>query len=134
LLLAAANDRPAWDRLTATIRELFSFELLPPDGTGADILAEYRMKDNGPRLDIASAGSGFQQVLMLLTFLHTRKGAVLLLDEPDAHLHIFLQEAIFQCLRDAALHTRSQLVVSTHAEVIIDSVDLSELCILVDRP
>ena len=28
----------------------------------------------GPRFDIASAGSGFQQVLMLLTFLNTRPG------------------------------------------------------------
>lgn len=134
LLLTAYDNAPAWQRLTATIRELFAFELLPPDGTGADIVAEYRMGADRKALDIASAGSGFQQVLMLLTFLNTRQGSVLLLDEPDAHLHIFLQEAIFQRLREAAIHSGSQLIVSTHAEVIIDSVDLAELCILVNRP
>ena len=30
---------------------------------------------------------------MLLAFLNTRQGAVLLLDEPDAHLHVILQDA-----------------------------------------
>ena len=71
---------------------------------------------------------------MLLTFLNTRQGSVLLLDEPDAHLHVFLQEAIFQRLREAAVHSRCQLIVSTHAEVIIDSVELAELRVLVDKP
>lgn len=133
LLLTAYNNQQTWQQLSATIKELFHFDLLPPDGTGADIVAEYRI-NGGAKFDIASAGSGFQQVLMLLTFLNTRQGAVLLLDEPDAHLHIFLQEAIFQRLREAAIRSKSQLIVATHAEVIIDSVDLTELCVLVDRP
>lgn len=134
LLLTAYNNQQAWERLTKTIHDLFCFELLPPDDTGADIIAEYRMSPDGKAFDIASAGSGFQQVLMLLTFLTTRQGSVLLLDEPDAHLHVFLQEAIFQRLREAAILSKSQLIVSTHAEVIIDSVDLADLCVLVDRP
>ena len=45
---------------------LFGYELLPPTPRGAHILAEYQASPVGPRLDIASAGSGFQQVLMLL--------------------------------------------------------------------
>ena len=36
---------------------------------------------------------------MLLTFLNTRPGSVLLLDEPDAHLHVILQDAIYGELR-----------------------------------
>ena len=36
---------------------------------------------------------------MLLTMLNTRPGAVLLLDEPDAHLHVILQDAIYGELR-----------------------------------
>lgn len=134
LLVAAAAEKDAWDRLTKAIRDLFNFELLPPDASGADILAEYTPLPSTNRFDIGSAGSGFQQVLMLLTFLTTRKGAVLLLDEPDAHLHVFLQEAIFDRLREAAVRSGSQLIVATHAEVVIEAVDLSELCVLVDHP
>src|SRR5204862_6070707 len=123
-----------WASLQDSIRRLFGFELDPPDATGANILAEYRERADGPRLDVASAGSGFQQVLMLLTFLHTRPGAVLLLDEPDAHLHMILQDAIYGELRSVAMRQHSQLVIATHSEVIINTVEPRELCAMLDQP
>jgi AAA domain, putative AbiEii toxin, Type IV TA system len=133
-LLVEAHQSPAWNELVDCISRLFSYNLLPPNADGPDIIAEYQMIENGPRLDIASAGSGFQQVLMLLTFLHTRRGSVLLLDEPDAHLHVILQDAIYNELRQVAAKSNSQLIVATHSEVIINSVDPRELCVLLDQP
>ena len=134
-LLAEANrDEAAWDRLRASIEKLFGYEILPPDTGGAHIVAEYRTAKGRPPLDVASAGSGFQQVLMLLAFLNTRSGAVLLLDEPDAHLHVILQDAIYHELRTAAARQRSQLVVATHSEVVIDSVEPRELYVMLDEP
>ena len=97
-------------------------------------LPNTRTHTDGPRLDIASAGSGFQQVLMLLTFLHTRPGSILLLDEPDAHLHVILQDAIYGELRSVAAQQNSQLIISTHSEVIINSVEPRELCVLLNQP
>lgn len=133
-LLVEAHQSAAWDPLQESIRRLFSYQVEPPDARGAHIVAEYRSTEDGPRFDIASAGSGFQQVLMLLTMLNTRPGAVLLLDEPDAHLHIILQDAIYSELRSTAARTGAQLIVATHSEVIIDAVDLRELCVLLDQP
>ena len=134
-LLAEANqDERAWDALTTSIDKLFGYDLLHPDASGAHILADYTMTPGGPRLDIASAGSGFQQVLMLLTFLHTREGAVLLLDEPDAHLHVILQDAIYHELRSVAARQRSQLIVATHSEVVINAVEPRELCVTLNEP
>jgi AAA domain, putative AbiEii toxin, Type IV TA system/AAA domain len=133
-LLVEAHHSDAWGRLQDSIRRLFGYELEPPNATGAHIVAEYRSTTDGPRFDIASAGSGFQQVLMLLAMLNTRPGAVLLLDEPDAHLHMILQDAIYGELRSAAARTGAQLVVATHSEVIIDSVDVQELCVLLAVP
>jgi predicted ATPase len=134
LLVQAHQDEEAWRNLTDAIQRLFGYELLAPDASGADIVAEYRTAPDARRLDIASAGSGFQQVLMLLTFLDTRPASVLLLDEPDAHLHVILQDAIYGELRSVAQRQRSQLVVATHSEVIIDSVEPRELCVLVKTP
>ena len=134
-LLAQANaDESAWTALQDSIGKLFDYELLPPDMTGAYIRADYVTAAGGRPLDIASAGSGFQQVLMLLTFLHTRRGTVLLMDEPDAHLHMILQDAIYHELRSVAALRRSQLIIATHSEVIINSVDPRELCVTLDRP
>lgn len=134
LLVVAHQREEGWRNLTRAISKLFGSELLPPDASGPNILAEYKAHANGPKLDIASAGSGFQQVLMLLTFLNTREGSVLLLDEPDAHLHVILQDAIYSELRAAAASTNSQLVIATHSEVIIESVDPRELCMMYGKP
>ncbi len=133
-LLVEAHQISAWDPLRDSMKRLFHYEILPPDATGADIIAEYQDHADGPRLDIASAGSGFQQVLMLLTFLHTRPGSILLLDEPDAHLHVILQDAIYGELRSVAAKQNSQLIISTHSEVIVNSVEPRELCVLLNQP
>lgn len=134
LLITANNDQLVWMELQKAIDDLFRYQLLPPNAAGPHIVAEYQSAANGPRLDIASAGSGFQQILMLLTFLYTHRGTVLLLDEPDAHLHVILQDRIYSKLRAVAAERNSQLIISTHSEVIIDSVEPRELCMLLNRP
>ena len=134
LLAEAKQDERAWHSLQTSIDKLFGYRLLPPDTSGAHIRAEYAMAGSRPPLDIASAGSGFQQVLMLLAFLNTRPGAVLLLDEPDAHLHVILQDAIYYELRTVAARQRSQLIVSTHSETLINTVEPREICVLLNEP
>lgn len=67
-----------WSELAEDIEGLFQFELLPPEFSESHpyIVAEYRptvasaKKQRGPRLDIANAGSGFHQVLLLLSFFY----------------------------------------------------------------
>ena len=134
LLVTAHRNESTWYALQSSIMKLFGYVLLPPDASGPYIRAEYMMSDDGPSLDIASAGSGFQQVLMLLTFLNTREGSVLLLDEPDAHLHVILQDAIYHELRTVAARQHSQLIVATHSEVVINSVEPRELCVTLNEP
>jgi predicted ATPase len=132
LLVEANRLEGAWEALEESILRLFGYRLVAPDATGAHILADYW--DGETRLEIASAGSGFQQVLMLLTFLYTRPASVLLIDEPDAHLHVFLQDAIYGELRAVATKKNSQLILATHSEVIINSVDPTELWVMMTSP
>ncbi len=134
VLVTASQSASAWAAIKEAMQRLFGYALLPPDPRGAHILAEYELAGGGARLDVASAGSGFQQVLMLLAWLHTRPGSVLLLDEPDAHLHVILQDAIYGELRRVAAQQGSQLVIATHSEVVINSVEPDELCLTLGRP
>jgi hypothetical protein len=133
-LLLEASSGPAWKPLRDSIQRLFGYVLQPPNAVGPSILAEYQPKAGAASLDIASAGSGFQQVLMLLTFLYARPASILLLDEPDAHLHVILQDAIYGELRAVAARQKSQLVMATHSEVVIDAVDPSDLFVVLDQP
>ncbi len=132
LLVRAHRSGDAWAGISDAIKRLFNAELIPPR-VGAKILSEYK-QGTGTQLDIASAGSGLQQVLMLLAFLHTRPGSILLVDEPDAHLHVYLQDAIYGELKRVAAAKQSQLILATHSEVIMDSVDAGELVMLLDKP
>ena len=122
------DDRRHWESLSKQIEEIFGFRLLPPEYQGRPyILAEYLPgiprrsgKDGFPELDISSAGSGFHQVLLLLGFLYARPSTVLLLDEPDAHLHVILQKQVYDRLRSIAAERKCQLIIATHAEVLVD--------------
>jgi predicted ATPase len=134
LLLEAHLVSGKWNELESAIKRFFGIEILPPNAKSAYILAQYRSHPQSAKLDITNAGSGFMQVLMLLTFLHTRPASVLLLDEPDAHLHLILQDAIYSELRSVAARQRSQLIIATHSEVFINSVEPRELCHLFIQP
>lgn len=134
-LLKEVNERKdgSWDKLQEHIRHIFGYELSPPKHEGrAYILCEYRrlFPDRGraslkgrlpPFLDINTAGSGFQQVLLLLAFLYARPATVLLIDEPDAHLHFHLQGEVHRLLREITAENNGQLIIATHSEVLIDA-------------
>jgi len=133
LLLQAAKGN-SWPALTAAVSRLFGVDLLVPQTPGGQIVCEYQHEKHGPKFDLLSAGSGFQQVLLLLACLFTRQGSVLLVDEPDAHLHVFLQDTIFAELRQAAAETKSQLILATHSEVIFNSAAPEEVCVMLGTP
>jgi hypothetical protein len=128
MLLRASRNEASWSMIQDAVRRLFGYSLDVPR-SGAYLVAEYRERGS-TRFDLGSAGAGFQQVLMLLTFLAVRPGGVLLVDEPDAHLHLILQDAIFHELTRIAARRGSQLIVSTHSEVIVNSVAASDLLLM----
>jgi hypothetical protein len=125
LMYRASQDPKAWARLCDGMRVMFGVTLEQPK-RGQFLQANFRSAD-GHVYDLVAAGSGFQQVLMLLCVLVQRPGSVLLVDEPDAHLHVILQGTVFRHLRQIAAESNAQLLVSTHSEVVIDSTDPAHL-------
>ena len=121
----AGKKNDQWKDLCKHVKNLFAYELALPSPRGeAFIVCEYRRIAEGSRapwLDINTAGSGFQQVLLLLAFLYARPATVLLADEPDAHLHINLQSKVHRLLQDIAAQRGGQLIIATHSEVLIDA-------------
>ena len=141
LLFMAHQDDAGWRRLNATVRRLFSCQLEPPR-SGAELICEYSqgMTEAAPRFDVASAGSGFLQVLLLLTLLLTQSRSaaarhrVLLIDEPDAHLHLLLQRSIYSDLKHLVAGGNAQLLVATHSEMIVNYAESHELCLMFGTP
>ena len=129
LLLAVSQDKQKWLKLQEIVRVFFNYELDTPSG-GAEILARYRHSPQDVYYDLSSAASGFLQVLMVYAVLLEREGSILLIDEPDAHLHILLQDKMYGQLREYARENRSQLIISTHSESLIRIVEPRYLCVL----
>ncbi|MDE0228056.1 MAG: AAA family ATPase [Spirochaetaceae bacterium] len=109
-----------WDRLVAQIRSLFGVGLDPPRYVAArgEIAMTYR--EGRIQLDLSSAGRGLQQTLLLLAYMYANPGAVLLLDEPDAHLEILRQRQIYALLTDVARESGTQIIAASHSEVLLN--------------
>lgn len=126
----SAND---WQRVTQLMRRLFHIELLEPRETSrGSIELHYRQPSVREVLDVSSAGRGFQQMLLIFSYLYSHKGSVLLVDEPDAHLEILRQKQVYVLLRDIASENSSQVVMVTHSEVILDEAIDKNLTLLLD--
>ena len=99
---------------------MFGVEVLNPTRDPARGSVELGYRERDTVLDISSAGRGLQQTLLLLAHLHANPGAVLLLDEPDAHLEILRQREIYNVLTDAARVSGGQIIAASHSEVILN--------------
>lgn len=136
LLLDTQETVPAnYEKLTARLRKDFGFiiEDITFDAThDINVHAFYDEEINGKKIpfDFCSSGSGMMQILQILTSIYRycpEDAVVVLLDEPDAHLHTNLQVALFYSLREIQKELGIQILISTHSTAIISSALPSEI-------
>lgn len=114
------KDKKRWKEIVARIKSLFGTELDEPKYVAerGEITMTYR--ERGIRLDLSSSGRGLQQTLLVLTYMYANAGAILLLDEPDAHLEILRQRQIYELLTTAARENGNQIIAASHSEVLLN--------------
>ncbi len=125
-----------WDNLVAHILELFGVVLLAPQFTAqrSEITMAYK-DEPGSELDLSSSGRGLQQTLLLLAHLYANPRAVLLLDEPDAHLEILRQRQTYNLLTQVAEQQGSQMIAASHSEVVLnEATDRDVVIAFVGKP
>jgi ABC-type taurine transport system ATPase subunit len=120
-VLQGPGGQHAWDCLAERLHKLFGIRLDRPEyiAERGQIVMSYR-DHRDVRLDLSASGRGQQQTLLLLAHLTTNPGALLLLDEPDAHLEILRQRQTYQMLSEVAAETQSQIIAASHSEVILN--------------
>ncbi|GIW89483.1 MAG: ATPase AAA [Isosphaeraceae bacterium] len=120
-VLQSGNGDKKWQRIVERIKALFGAKLNEPRyiKERGEVVMDYRTR-NDIALDLSASGRGQQQTLLLLAHMAVNPGAVLLLDEPDAHLEILRQRQIYQVLTDQAVETGSQIIAASHSEVILN--------------
>ena len=116
----AGND---WNTFTEDLQEVFpglqlivSFE----DNTAEHIDVRFQVSD-GPRLPIDAAGTSILQATQLVAYVALFKPSLLILDEPDAHLHPNNQRTLCKLIKKLASERAFQIVLSTHSRHVLDA-------------
>lgn len=123
-----------WKELARMVRQWFSVEILQPRyDSNKDVFIQVDYRQNGKEYDIIAGGSGFHQTLTLLAFLYGYQPTTILLDEPDAHLHVNLQREILDYFKRKSLARHTQFLIATHAEEFVKGVDASQIVSLLSQ-
>ena len=115
------EERPDdWRKLARHVQEQFRVDLDAPRYVAerGEIAMSYQ--ERNVALDLSSGGRGLQQTMLILSYMYANPGAVLLLDEPDAHLEILRQREIYRLITGAASDSGSQIIAASHSEVIFN--------------
>lgn len=86
------------------------------------ISVSYREAGAPKEFDLFSSGSGFQQFVYLFGFILLKQPKLILLDEPDVHLHGRLQEALHRELH-RLVEDGKQILFATHSRELIARMD-----------
>ena len=123
-----------WKELAGMVERWFSVKISQPRYESTkDVYITVEYTDGNRAYDIISGGSGFHQTLTLLAFLFGYQPTTILLDEPDAHLHVNLQREILDFFKRKSQELGTQFLIATHAEEFARGVDASQIVSLLNR-
>ncbi len=129
------KDSQDWLEIQRMMQRWFGIDLQEPRyerGVDTQIICEYQQGSKS--YDIIAGGSGFHQALTLLAFFYGYQPTTILLDEPDAHLHVNLQREILEYFRNQRPpHKITQFLIATHAEAFVQGVDARQIVSLLDK-
>ena len=123
-----------WDELASIVERWFSVKISQPRYESTkDVYITVEYTQAGREYDVIAGGSGFHQTLTLLAFLFGYRPTTILLDEPDAHLHVNLQREILDYFKRKSQELGIQFLIATHAEEFARGVDASQIVSMLNR-
>ena len=118
-----------WASLVERIDALFGITLDEPRYVRERGEITMRYRERSSSLDLSSSGRGLQQTLLILAYMYANPGAVILLDEPDAHLEILRQRQIYELVAEVARDSGNQIIAASHSEVLLNEAAERDLVI-----
>jgi AAA15 family ATPase/GTPase len=85
------------------------------EDTDEYLSVEVEKNNEGIYFDIVTTGTGFLQTLQILSYIFEYNPKILLLDEPDSHLHADNQLKLLQTLKELSEEREFQVIISSHS-------------------
>lgn len=135
LLYALKKDDPDRfkefkSRLLAIFTELEDIDVRNNEDAGVfELVLHEKLKRNGTtedvKYDINNVGQGMQTLVLMLSNILLLKPSIVLMDEPEVHMHPSLIKEFVNYLK--ALSGDTQFIITTHSVVLMQEVGLDKL-------
>jgi AAA15 family ATPase/GTPase len=130
-----------WRQLKSILAEVFHVHLYVHDFDSqfhnfisVDVLdlvknheTQIKERNNSSKRDLMVEGSGFLQWLSVFALALDKSNDVLLLDEPDAHLHSSLQSLLMEKLENICEENSKQILMVSHSSELIKAIDYQKV-------
>ena len=94
-----------------------SYNLRPLSDTGRDYEFLVKKYKDGPEIRLTDIGFGVSQVLPVLVLCYyVPEGSILILEQPEAHLHPKVQSELADALIDVVKNRKVQIILESHSE------------------
>jgi AAA15 family ATPase/GTPase len=135
------NISTEWRKLKLILAEVFHIHLYVHDFDSqfhnfirVDVLdlvknpgAQSKERNNASKRDLMVEGSGFLQWLSVFALALDENNDMLLLDEPDAHLHSSLQSLLLEKLEKICDENSKQILMVSHSSELLKSIDYQKV-------
>lgn len=124
-VLLLISNRGKLQELIASVKEVFpKFHISVTFNPRSDLHIRVEVSLNGPYVDktpLELVGTGVQQALQIFSYVVLFRPYLLLLDEPDSHLHPDNQGLLAKALLTIASGTDTKVIISTHSRHLVDA-------------
>ena len=93
-----------------------SYDVRPLSDTGGDYELLVKQHKGGPQVPLTDVGFGVSQVLpVLILCYYAPEGSILILEQPEAHLHPKVQSELADVLIDVVKNRKVQIILESHS-------------------
>ncbi len=86
-----------------------------------DLVINCKVRINGTAYPIELVGTGYLQLIQIFSYIFLFNPKLLLIDEPDNHLHPSIQERLLPVLNEASRNHGFKVILATHSPFIVRS-------------
>ena len=116
------NDLKAWYEFEEFLNECFEgVKIFVRHNKNVDRNVSIEVEYEGKKVTLDLVALGMLQVIQILAYVFLYRPPMLLLDEPDSHLHADSQLKLCKILRTIAEETNTRIIIASHSPQIIQN-------------
>lgn len=121
-ILYRLSQQDAWPQFLTDLRDVFpKLDIKIDFDKQTSEFIEVSMKTAKEWVPLEIAGTGVLQATQILSYIHRFTPSIIVLDEPDSHLHPNNQRLLCALLRKVANERNTQVLLTTHSRHVVDT-------------